>query len=244
MADALLKAEHLVKTLGGIWAVDDVTFDIKPRSITGLIGPNGAGKSTVLNLLSGLYAPTAGQIFFKGEDITGLPIAKRVRKGIGNIFQIVRLFPSLTIGEHILMAITRNLVKSKYRNDEIEKLNEILAKMGMSDKADTIVSTLSLSEQRKVDFGMLFALDSELLLLDEPFAGLGTDQISELEIMIQDLAERKAIFIIEHRMNILMGLASRVLVMARGKLFADGTPDEVKDDENVLKFYFGEGQGT
>jgi branched-chain amino acid transport system ATP-binding protein len=236
----LLRVDHLVKIFDGVRAVDDVSFQIGPSSITGLIGPNGAGKSTVVNLISGLLSPTEGQILFKGEDITSLSIAHRVRKGIGNVFQIVRLFPGLTVAEHILVAITNNPFKSRYGKHEIRKLYNILEYLGMVDKADLTVSALPLSEQRKVDFGMLFALDSELLLLDEPFAGLGLDQIRQLETMIRELAERKAVFIIEHRMSILLRLASRVLVMANSKLIADGTPDEIRKNKDVLRCYLGE----
>jgi branched-chain amino acid transport system ATP-binding protein len=192
------------------------------------------------NLISGLISPTAGRILFKGEDITKLSIAHRVRKGIGNIFQIVRLFPGLTVAEHILMAITKNRFPVRYNKHDFEVLDGILLNLGMTEKANLVVSTLPLSEQRRVDFGMLFALDSELLLLDEPFAGLAVDQIVELDLMIRKLAQRKAILIIEHRMNILMGIASRVLVMARGKVLAEGAPDEIRSNEDVLRSYLGE----
>lgn len=236
----MFKVERLNKSFDGLTAISDVSFEVTPQTITSVIGPNGAGKSTLFNLITGLFAPSSGKVFLKGEDITRLSIDARVRRGIGKSFQIVNLFPGLTVREHVLMAINKNCMKLRYSKLEIEESNHILTTLGMVDKADMVVRNLPLSEQRRLDAGLLLALGCDLLLFDEPFAGLAANQIADFKGLLLQFAEAKTILLIEHRLSIVMELASRVIVMARGKIVADGSPDEIRQNNLVKQSYLRE----
>ena len=235
----MLRTEHLTKNFGGLVAISDVSFEVAPQTITTIIGPNGAGKSTLFNLITGLLTPSAGKVFYRGEDITHLPIDARVRKGIGKSFQIVSLFPNLTVREHMLIAVNKNCLKSRYSRSEIEKAEKTLLAAGMIDKADRVVGTLPLSEQRKLDAGLLLALECELLLFDEPFAGLAAGQVAEVKDFLLQFTKGKTLLIIEHRLGIVMELASRLIVLAKGTVLADGNPAEIQQNSQVVESYLG-----
>lgn len=239
MSEIVLETRNLSKSFGTLAACKNVNLDLRHGEIHALIGPNGAGKSTLFNLITGLLTPSSGKVFFRDENITDLSIDARVRKGIGKSFQIVSLFPGMTVRDHMLIAVNKNCLKSHYAKLEIEKVERILVGLDMVNKADRVVGSLTLSEQRKLDAGLLLALDCELLLLDEPFAGLAAGQMAEVKELLLQLAKEKTILIIEHRLGIVMELASRVIVLSRGTILADGDPAEIQQNSQVVESYLG-----
>ena len=234
----LVEITNLSKHFSGVKAVSDISFNIEEKTINVVIGPNGAGKSTLFNMIGGLIMPSSGQIRFCGEDITNMPAYLRVRRGIGKSFQLVSLFPQLTVREHFITAQVRDKSMfhklTKHEKEEIEKYIE---QIDMQQYADVQVKNLPISEQRRLDVGLLLALKPKLLLLDEPFAGLFGNQIDVLKEIIVNARREVAILIVEHRLSIAMEIADRILVQAAGKLIFSGTPEEVRNSEVVRQSY-------
>lgn len=234
----LLKVENLSKSFCGVQAVKDVSFSIEPKTINVVIGPNGAGKSTLFNMIGGLIMPTSGQILFCDDDITDMAAFRRVRKGIAKSFQLVSLFPQLTVREHFVVAEVRNKhLFHKLTKAEKENIDRLIEEINMQEYADVQVKELPISEQRRLDVGLLLALNPKLLLLDEPFAGLFGEQIDALKNIIADAGKNVAILMVEHRLSIAMEIADRILVQADGALIFSGKPDEVKNSEIVKQSY-------
>ena len=234
----LLEVTNLAKNFNGVQAVKNVNFSIEPNTINVVIGPNGAGKSTLFNMIGGLVMPSEGTITFCGDDITNMPEFRRVRKGIAKSFQLVSLFPQLTVREHFIVAEVRSKsLFHKLTRAEKKHIDQILEEINMQEYADTPVCDLPISEQRRLDVGLLLALEPKLLLLDEPFAGLFGDQIDMLKNIILDAGKKSAILIVEHRLSIAMEIADRILVQANGELIFSGTPEEVQNSEIVRQSY-------
>ena len=228
----MLKVEGVTRRFGGLTAVDRVSFEVGSTGLTALVGPNGAGKSTLFNLIGGLFPPSEGKIYFQGEEISQLPAHERVRRGIGKNFQLVSVFPGLSIRNHLWL--------TDGSNRRAEQTRGILAELGLSEKLDTDCSELTISEKKRLELAMVLSLDPKLLLLDEVFAGLMSEEVEQMKKVIIHWAGMKAILFIEHRMDILMELASRVIVMVRGAVIADGTPAEVRANSLVQKAYLRE----
>jgi branched-chain amino acid transport system ATP-binding protein len=243
----LLKVENLSKHFGGVRALQNINLEVRNGELRGIMGPNGSGKSTFVNLITGYLTPTSGRIFFKGEDITTFPPEARVQRGIGRIFQITNIFPNLSVYDNIWIAVqSKNKKRSNFfinRNklkDVESNVEEILELIGLSHKAYEIAKNCSYGEQRLIEIGIIMGLDPELLLLDEPTAGLSEKERNSVVKLIKDLARSKTIVLIEHAMDVMFSLAEFVTVFHEGKIIAEGIPKEIASNEEVQKIYLGE----
>ena len=248
MPDTILETSQLRKEYGALVAVDDVSMSIDEHALHSIIGPNGAGKTTFFNLLSGTVKPTSGRVLFRGEDITTLPPYRTIHKGIGRSFQITNLFPSLTVFENVRLA-TQAMGSNSFRftkpvsafPDEIERTTEVLAIVGLSRDALKPAGQLPHGDQRKLELGMILAPDPDVLLLDEPTAGMASNQVPELMALIGEIraTAKKTIVLVEHNMNVVMTVSDRITVMHQGGVLAEGTPDEIAGNEVVQEAYLG-----
>jgi branched-chain amino acid transport system ATP-binding protein len=245
----LLEVDGITKHFGGLAAVSHVDLRVDKGEVVGLIGPNGAGKTTLINLLTGNILADSGKVFFCDEDITHLPIHKRVKKGICRSFQIMNIFPKLTVLENlqipILSLMNRSLsfLKSVDRHtDVIERVEKLLNEIGLTDKKDLPAGTLSHGDQRLLEIGLAMAPEPKLLFLDEPTAGMNpVERVKILENIRRLSQERQSTFVIvEHDMDIVFSLSDRIVVLHRGQILADGKPDEIKQNSDVRKVYLGE----
>lgn len=244
----IIETKNLSISFGGHKAVDGVNFTVPANHFKSIIGPNGAGKTTFFNLLSGQLSPTDGQVYFKGEDITKLTPTARTRKGIGRSFQITNVFPNLTVLENVRLAVQSvagvryQMLKHfrKYRQFE-EKAKEILTLVLLENKVDAVAKNLAHGEKRKLEIAMLLALEPEVLLLDEPTAGMSLEDVPAiLEVIKKIKADgNRTIILIEHKMDMILDLSDSVMVLFNGRLLADGTPEEIMNNETVQSAYLG-----
>ncbi|HCM28601.1 MAG: ABC transporter ATP-binding protein [Treponema sp. GWB1_62_6] len=254
MKSVLLEARDICQYFGGLKAVEKVNMQIRVGDIFGVIGPNGAGKTTFFNICSGIFKPTSGEIFFRGESINGFAPEKIARLGMARTFQNIQLFKFMTvlenvkIGFHIrtktgmLSAILRD---RQYREDERfanEKGIEVLERVGLMSFKDTLASNLPYGIQRKVEIARALALDPKILLLDEPVAGMNPIETKALSDFIIDLNKSGyTIAVIEHDMKFVMNTCNRILVLNFGQKICEGTPETVRNDKGVNEAYFGKG---
>lgn len=245
---SLLKVESVSKRFGNLVAVDGVSMTVETGELRAIIGPNGAGKTTLFNLLSGLFRPTSGHVLFAGEDITLLAPDRRVRRGMARTFQITEILPELTASENlrvpieILVGYRMRPWISRKKRDEVEaRVSELLLMGGLRDKADRRVGELSHGDQRTIEILTALALRPRLLLLDEPTAGMGEQETEAIVRLIGELHRDfgLTILLIEHDMRVVFQLASRILVLAEGRILAEGLPDEIAADEAVQTAYLG-----
>ncbi|MEM1994089.1 MAG: ABC transporter ATP-binding protein [Nitrososphaerales archaeon] len=236
----LLEVRNISKSFGGLRAIKDVSFKVEKGELIGIIGPNGAGKSTLFNLISGVYHPDTGSIFFKGEDITKMEPYELVRKGLVRSWQIVRPFRNLTVEENIQVAFYGGgFIEggSEYK----QRLEEILQMTGLLTYRKQLSKNLPQGYLKRLEVARAVATGAELLMLDEPFAGLRADEIKGLMHLIATLHNRGlTLLIIEHVVRSLLELTRRVLVLHEGRLIKEGTPEEVRRDKMVIEAYFGE----
>ncbi|MBB6446395.1 ATP-binding cassette domain-containing protein [Bacillus benzoevorans] len=246
--DAIIETSDLSISFGGHTAVDAVSMTVPKNHFKSVIGPNGAGKTTFFNLLSGQLKPTAGRIFLKGEDITNLSSTMRTRKGIGRSFQITNVFPNLTVFENVRLAVQsqagiryRMLTHfRKYKEIETETF-KWLEMVLLQLKGDTLAKNLAHGEKRKLEIAMLLALNTEVLLLDEPTAGMSLEEVPAILEVIKKIKEEgeRTILLIEHKMDMILDLSDSVMVLYNGTLLADGTPEEMMQNETVQTAYLG-----
>ncbi|RLA79749.1 MAG: ABC transporter ATP-binding protein [Deltaproteobacteria bacterium] len=251
----MLSVRNVRKYFGGIKAVDGVSLDVTPRSITGLIGPNGAGKTTLFNIISGYYKPDAGEIYFKGERIDGLSLHETFKKGLCRTFQISRELKLMTVLENVMLPprhqLGENLLKtwflpSKVRKQEQElreRALEILDSVGLLHLKDEYAGNLSGGQKRLLELARVMMADPEMVLLDEIAAGVSPSERVMLAEHIRRLVEERGItvLVVGHEMDFVMDLCDPVIVMDKGKKLTEGSPEEVSKDPRVLEVYLGGG---
>ncbi len=250
---SLLKVDNITKRFGGLTAVDKFFLEINDDEIIGLIGPNGAGKTTVYNMITGIYTPTENKVYFKGEDITGLKPDKIAKKGIARTFQNIRLLENLTVLDNVMIG-THLRIKSGlfsailrlpgYKLEEKqlhEKSIALLERVELLEFANEQAGSLPYGKQRKLEIARALATDPDLLLLDEPAAGMNPQESHELVEFIRQIKEEfgVTIFLIEHDMKVVMDICERILVLDYGKTIAEGSPAEIKNNPEVIKAYLG-----
>jgi branched-chain amino acid transport system ATP-binding protein len=247
--DILMETRNARKEFGGLVAVDDVSLTVRAGTFHSIIGPNGAGKTTLFNLLSRNLDLTSGRIFFKGQDITRLPLHRTAHLGVGRSFQITNVFPNLTVFENVRLAC-QALGKDNFRlwqdhrrfHQYEARAWEVIRQVGLADRALMLARALPQGDQRRLELGIILAPDPELLLLDEPTAGMAGEQVPELIELIQGIQQGggKTIVLVEHNMNVVMNASDIITVMHQGRLLAEGTPDEIAANKAVQSAYLGE----
>jgi branched-chain amino acid transport system ATP-binding protein len=243
-----LETRDLTIRFGGHVAVDSVTCAFRPGQLTAIVGPNGAGKTTYFNLISGQLRASAGQVLFNGEDLTRLPASLRARRGLGRAFQLTNLFPNLTVAENIRLAVqaTRGVHYGMLRvwsdrADLIARADEVLGEVALSARRNVAAAALSHGDQRKLEVGMMLALEPAVFMFDEPTAGMSVDEVPVLLELIAKLKRdaSKIILLVEHKMDVVRSLADRIIVLHNGRLVADGAPAEVIASPIVQEAYLG-----
>jgi branched-chain amino acid transport system ATP-binding protein len=250
---ALLETDRVWKKFGGVTAVQDIALSIEKGEIVGMIGPNGSGKTSFINLLSGIYRPDQGRIIFAGEDITKFPAHVITKKGIARTFQNLRVFPNISVLDNLLIGrhckvntslanIYLNPFLSRKREKEAEeRVIELLEWVHLQDRRKELAKNLPYGEQRLLEICRALASEPQLLLLDEPCAGMNPVEMDTLAAFLKDLRDRgTTLFIIEHNMRFIMAIAERIVVLDAGAKFREGTPAEIQNDKEVQRIYLGE----
>jgi ABC-type branched-subunit amino acid transport system ATPase component/ABC-type branched-subunit amino acid transport system permease subunit len=239
----LLESRGLRKTFGGLTAVNGVDFQVRPGELRSVIGPNGAGKTTFFNLLTGVLPPSAGRILFKGRDITGLPAHAVSRLGIARSYQVTNIFGDLTVYENVRIAAQSRVTHYRFwgRADALAAVNrraeEIIVHMGLSAQRHALARELSHGEQRYLEIGIALATDPDFLLLDEPTAGMSPDETRRTAAFVRRLAGHVTIVVVEHDMEVVMGISDRITVLNYGEILAEGTPAEIRENADVRRVY-------
>ena len=245
----MLELVDLSKHFGGVKAVDNINLRVAKGEIFGLIGPNGSGKSTIVNLITGLLAPTAGRIVIDAGDVTGLPTHARVARGVARTFQNIRLFGQLTVWQNLWVAENRDrqqraqpiLPRWLWGGEaDRQRLGAALEFSGLAGKRDDLASNLSFGEQRRLELARALAAEPKLLLLDEPAAGMNAGEIDELDARIRRIRDTGVtVVLIEHHMELIMAVADRIAVLNFGQKIAQGSPREVQSNARVREAYLG-----
>jgi branched-chain amino acid transport system ATP-binding protein len=249
MSKPLLQVKNLGKSFGGVKAVDGISFDLAPGELLAMIGPNGAGKSTTFNMLSGQLLADQGSILLHGQELVGCKPRAVWRQGVGHTFQIAETFASLTVVENVQMALLSHdgLLWSMWRRAAEHRRGDALAlleQVGMKSQADRPCHVLAYGDVKRVELAIAMANSPKLLLMDEPTAGMASQERNDLMALTQELVRQRgmAVLFTEHSMDVVFAYADRMIVLARGRLIAQGKPQDIRDHPQVQEVYFGSGR--
>ena len=249
MSTPALEVQDLTLHIGGAKIVEGISFAVSPGETLGVIGPNGAGKTTLFNLISGIRPPTRGRILLDGQDITGRSAHERARLGLGRTFQTSSVFPLLTVHENVRLAAEADLGGSMriWRRPNaftpaLERAASALEAVGLTSRAAALAASLSHGDKRRLEIAIVLASNAKTVLLDEPMAGMATENVGPLTDLIRNLAKQygKTVLMVEHHMHVVLGVADRVAVLHHGELLACDTPDRVMANSTVQSAYLGE----
>lgn len=247
--EALLVAEKITRRFGGLLANQDVDVTLERGKLHALLGPNGAGKSTCINMLSGDLPPSSGVIRYQGKDITGLSAAQRSQEGIGRSYQRTNIFPRFTVLENVRLAAQsrrqqpwRIFSKAMAQKWALDKAMACIDEAGLSGRAERIAGVLSHGEQRQLEIAMVLATDAQVLLLDEPLAGMGSEESSKMVEVLKRLRQTRAILLVEHDMDAVFAVADTITVMVNGQVLESGPPAQIRASVAVQHAYLGEGE--
>ena len=244
----MLKIKNIGKNFGGVKAVDDLSFNVEKGELVGLIGPNGSGKSTTINLICGVFPVDLGNISVDDQNISSLPTHERVASGISRTFQNIRLFKDLSVWQNIWVALQQDSDQSSgwmqewFGNSKVqkEKIKEILVFSGLGDRFNDLAGNLSFGEQRRLELARAIASKPKLILLDEPAAGMNSDEVADLRQRILDLKKLGlTVLLVEHVMELVMNVVDRIVVLNFGKKIAEGSPENIQNNKDVQKAYLG-----
>jgi branched-chain amino acid transport system ATP-binding protein len=237
---SLLKVEGLCKSFGGLKAISNLDFEVAEGEIVGLIGPNGSGKTTTLNLITGFVTPDEGTVIFQGENVTGIPRYRVCQKGIARTFQLIKPFLDFTVLQNVMVGRSYGQHPSKNLGTAKDESMQILEKLGLSGKAQILVKDLRLMERKRLELARALATQPQLLLLDEFMAGLNLAEADETCKLIQDIRDSKiTIIMVEHIVKAVTSISDRMLVLNMGKKIAEGSPNEIVHNPNVIEVYLG-----
>jgi branched-chain amino acid transport system ATP-binding protein len=250
MTEAILRTDGLTKRFGELTAVDGVDLEVADGEFRSVIGPNGAGKTTTFNLITGALSPTEGTVVFDGEDVTAVSPHRRVRRGLGRSFQITNVFGGLTVRENVRLAAQsvhddelsarESLFGDKDGFEDIsDRTTEVLDQIGLRDRADELAETLAYGDQRRLEIGLVLATDPQLVMLDEPTAGMSSEETRATMDLIDEVLADRSLMLIEHDIDLVMRVSDRITVLNRGEVLATGTPEEIAENEAVRDAYLG-----
>ncbi|MFC4451832.1 ABC transporter ATP-binding protein [Halorussus aquaticus] len=250
--DPVLRADGLTKRFGDFVALDGVDLEVEAGEFRSVIGPNGAGKTTLFNCLSGALRPTAGSVYFRGEDVTRTAPHERVRRGMGRSFQISTVFGGLSVRENVRLAaqsvaegegrisLPRKLFSPTDRFGAVEsRTDEVLSEIGLERRADEYARALAHGDRRRLELGLVLATDPDLVLLDEPTAGMGSEETRDTIALVEEVLADRTLLLIEHDIDLVMNVSDSVTVLHRGQVLATGTPERIADDDEVQRAYLG-----
>jgi branched-chain amino acid transport system ATP-binding protein len=249
-SEAILRTDGLLKEFGNFAAIDDVSIAVEPGEFRSVIGPNGAGKTTLFNLISGALPVTEGTVTFQGEEITDLPPEQRIRRGMARSFQISNIFGGLTVRENVRLAAQAlhreeyGLREALFRpTDRYEAINadtdRILDRIGLAGVAEETAASLPYGDKRRLEIGVVLATEPELVLFDEPTAGMGPEETQNTIDLIEEVLVDQTLILVEHDIELVMDLSDRITVLHRGEVLSEGTPEEIAEDEAVRDAYLG-----
>ena len=248
-SDSALELRGVTKMFGALAAISDVTMTVRSGERRAVLGSNGAGKTTLFNCVTGDFPPTSGTIRLFGEDLTRFPAHERVRRGLRRTYQISLLFGGLTLADNVYLAcggVSRNrfsMLRPRRGDPLVERAEELISAVNLTSSAETLVSELSYGQQRQLEIALALAGAPRLILFDEPAAGLSPAERGELVRILTGLPEHIGFVIIEHDMDVALRVAESVTMMHNGRVFKEGTPEEIEDDPEVQDLYLGDGHG-